>query len=88
MGGQAWEGCTPRTKEKHTQNEIPDYVPRLAKKCMPNRKSRKIHVEQKVKNWIEKPARVFGGAKIARFDSDHSQPDDRRKPDLDDSFSG
>ena len=59
---------------------------RLAQEHVPNRELRRIHTEQKMKNWIEDAAGVFSRAQIGGFNGDHRQPNGGRQPDLDDSL--
>lgn len=51
---------------------------RLAENQVPDRESRRVHMEQKLKNRKENAPGVFRRAQIGGFHRDHRQPDGGR----------
>jgi len=51
---------------------------RLAEKHVPDREALWVHIEQKMKDRVKNPPRMFGRAEVGGLEGDDRQPDGRR----------
>lgn len=73
----------PGAKQKKAQGKVAHKVAAFPYVVMHHLETCRIQTHQEMKQWIEKPSRVFGGERVRGLDRDQSHPQQRSNPGFD-----